>query len=159
MLHHGRIFHAGEEGKEEEKEFEHEEEDDAIMDDEGDRPDTNVELKRHTQHFGAPQHMKAMPTGTSQSKLILALTMHNTKDIYVQNATIAFRDMKRGKGKKMHSNYAPKETIITSKEDKDDCEMVKHLRSDPTSPTTFAHSVLMMEEANQQRARQGEHHC
>lgn len=53
MLHHGGTSCIGEEGEEGDEEMEEEVEDDATMDDEGDKPDTDVGLTRHPTFQGS----------------------------------------------------------------------------------------------------------
>lgn len=116
MLHLGGTSHAREEregeGEDEDEEMEEEVEDVATMDDKGDIPDTVVGLIWHIQHSKAPRRKKAMLARTPQSKLISDLMVDNARDMYAQNATTAFCDMRKDKAKKLYSEYAPEETII-----------------------------------------------
>ena len=142
---------------------EEEEEDEAAMDEGVERLDTNVGFTGHTQQSEAPRRKKALQTGTPQSKLVPDLTVDDARDMYARDATAAFRDRRRGKGKKLYSDYAPEETIAISSKDEDDREMAKRLRSDPPSPTAFAGLIrvkpetLTVEEANERRQREEEH--
>ena len=148
MLHPGGPSRGGEEEEEEEGE---------------ERQEMDAGVTGHTQQSEAPRRKKALQTGTPQSKLVPDLTVDDARDMYGRDATAAFRERRRGKGKKLYSDYAPEETIAISSEDEDDREMAKRLRSDPPSPTAFAGlirvkpEVLTVEEANERRAREEEH--
>ena len=115
-----------------------------------------------TQESEAPQRKKAMRAATPQSKLVPVLTVDDVRDMFSRDATAAFRERRKMKGKKLYSDYAVEETIAISSEDEDDLELAKRLRSDPPSPTAFAGilrvkpEVLTVEEANAQRLREEE---
>lgn len=74
-----------------------------------------------------------------------------------------FYERKRSKGKKLYSDYALVDTIAISSKDNDDCDMAKRLRSNALSPMAFTGlirvklEVLIVVEANEPRAREGEH--
>ena len=146
----------GEEGMEEEEE---EEEDD------GTRADGEEEAggTGFTQQSEAPRRKKAMRAQTPQSKLVPDLTVDDARDMFSRDATAAFRERRKLKGKKLYTEYAGEETIAISSEDEDDMEFAKRLRSDPPSPTAFAGmvrvkpEVLTVEEANEKRLREEEH--
>ena len=158
MLHPG-----GPSGVADEEEEEEEEEDDTTMDEAGERLELEGGLTGHTQQSEAPRRKKPLQTGTPQSKLVPDLTVDDARDMYGRDATAAFRERRRGKGKKLYSDYAPDETIAISSEDDDDRDMAKRLRSDPPSPTAFAGlirvkpEILTVEEANERRIREEEH--
>lgn len=115
-----------------------------------------------TQESEAPQRKKAMRIATPQSKMVPQLTVDDARDMYSRDATSAFRERRKMKGKKLYGDYGVEETIAISSEDEDDMEFAKRLRSDPPSPTAFAGSlrvkpeVLTVEEANAQRLREEE---
>lgn len=96
-----------------------------------------------------------MWVATPQSKLVPVLTVDDARDMYSRDATAAFKERRRTKGKKLYGDYAVEETIAISSEDEDDMELAKRLRSDPPSPTMFAGmvkvkpEVLTVEEANE----------
>jgi hypothetical protein len=115
-----------------------------------------------TQQSEAPQRKKAMRAATPQSKLVPDLTVDDARDMFSRDATAAFRERRKLKGKKLYSDYAVEDTIAISSEDEDDMELAKRLRSDPPSPTAFAGmvrvkpEVLTMQEANEKRLREEE---
>ena len=115
-----------------------------------------------TQQSEAPQRKKAMRAATPQSKLVPDLTVDDARDMFSRDATAAFRERRKLKGKKLYSDYAVEDTIAISSEDEDDMELAKRLRSDPPSPTAFAGmvrvkpEVLTVQEANEKRLREEE---
>ena len=119
-------------------------------------------LTGFTQQSEAPQRKKAVRAVTPQSKLVPDLTVDDARDMFSRDATAAFRERRKLKGKKLYSEYAVEETIAISSEDDDDMELAKRLRSDPPSPTAFAGmvrvkpEVLTVEEANEKRIREEE---
>ena len=90
------------------------------------------------------------------------LTVDDAWDMYSQDATATFREMKKIKGKKLYGDYALEMTIAISSKDEDDIELAKQLRSDPPSPSAFAGTVrvkpevLIVEEANENGLREEE---
>ena len=116
----------------------------------------------YTQESEAPQRKKALLIATPQSKMVPLLTVDDAREMYSRDATAAFRDRRRMKGKKLYSEYAVEETIAISSEDEDNMELAKRLRSDPPSPTAFAGivrvkpEVLTVEEANEKMRRDEE---
>ena len=88
------------------------------------------------------------------------LTVDDAWDMYSQDATATFREMKKIKGKKLYGDYALEMTIAISSKDEDDIELAKQLRSDPPSPSAFAGTVrvkpevLIVEEANENGLRE-----
>lgn len=115
-----------------------------------------------TQESEAPLKKKAMRVATPQSKLVPTLTVDDARDMFSRDATAAFRERRRMKGKKLYGDYAGEETIAISSEDEDDRELAKRLRSDPPSPSAFAGmvrvkpEVLTVEEANEKMLRDEE---
>lgn len=51
--------------------------------------------------------------------------------MFARDAMAVFRERMKNKGKKLYNDYALKETIAISSEDKDDQEVAKRLRLDP----------------------------
>lgn len=103
---------------------------------------------------------------TLQNKLIPNLRVDDVKDMYAKVSIEAFHERRRGRGKKLYSEYNKynkNDTIVISKEDNNDREMAKKLRSDLRSPMAFAGLIrvkpedLTMEGANERKAREEEH--
>jgi hypothetical protein len=63
-----------------------------------------------TQESEAPQRKKAMRIATPQSKMVPLLTVDDARDMYSRDATAAFRERRKMKGKKLYSEYAVEET-------------------------------------------------
>jgi len=156
QLHPGTSSRGPRDGVEDQDEDEQMEEDDKV---EG---DVEEGATGYTQESEAPQRKKALLIATPQSKMVPLLTVDDAREMYSRDATAAFRDRRRMKGKKLYSEYAVEETIAISSEDEDDMELAKRLRSDPPSPTAFAGivrvkpEVLTVEEANEKMRRDEE---
>lgn len=78
-----------------------------------------------TQDFETLQRKKAMWVATPQSKLVPILTVDNARDMFSRDATAAFMERMRLKGKKLYSDYIVEETIAVSSKDEDNMELTK----------------------------------
>lgn len=68
---------------------------------------------------------------------MFVLTVDDARDMVSRDATAAFWERRRLKGKKLYSDYAVEETVAKSSKDEDDMELAKRLRSDPPSLRAF----------------------
>lgn len=56
------------------------------------------------------------------------MCINSENDAASRDATMAFRERRKLKGKKLYSEYAVKETMVVSYKDEDNMELVKRLR-------------------------------
>lgn len=99
-----------------------------------------------------------MGIATPQSKFVPDLSVDDARDMYTRDATVAFHERRKGKGKKLSNEYIKKDTIAISSESDDNRKMAKRLRFDLPSPTASTGlirvkpEVLRVEEANKGKA-------
>lgn len=95
------------------------------------------------QESEAPQQRKIIRVATPYTKLLHVFTVDDARDMYSNDATATFKEMKMLKRKKIYGNYAIEGTIAISNDDEDNMELAKWLRSDFLSPTAFTDMVML----------------
>jgi hypothetical protein len=92
------------------------------------------------------------------------MCINSENDAASRDATMAFRERRKLKGKKLYSEYAVKETMVVSYKDEDNMEQWRDWGMRLPSPTTFVGMVgmkpkmLTVEEANEQKPKEEEKH-
>lgn len=69
----------------------------------GERPEEDVGVTGHTQQSEEPKRKNVLVAATPKSKLDQDVAVDDAWDIYTRDATAAFHERRRGKGRKLYN--------------------------------------------------------